>query len=279
MLADPRIHVVDITGYPDQHAAQFIARRKAGKHVIIEKPLAIEWNDILAMRKAAVESGMQGLRLLRVPLLLAVPRHQVGDRRRPVRQLHYGEIDYYHGIGPWYGQYRWNTKRELGGSALLTAGCHALDALLLCMGSDVEEVTSYATQSAEPALQGLRVSDHLDDDPEVQERRGGEVRSRRGLPAALLLPHPPGRQRGQPARQQVPLAEARRAESRSVEPAVDEDARQRRRRRPSVSDAVPGVLRCARSPARRCRSPASPTASPRTRSSRRPIDRRKRESR
>ena len=64
--------------------------------------------------------------------------------------LHYGEIDYYHGIGPWYGQYRWNTKRELGGSALLTAGCHALDALLLCMGGDVEEVTSYATQSANP---------------------------------------------------------------------------------------------------------------------------------
>ena len=67
-------------------------------------------------------------------------------------KLHYGEIDYYHGIGPWYGQYRWNTKRELGGSALLTAGCHALDALLLCMGGDVEEVTSYATQSANPVF-------------------------------------------------------------------------------------------------------------------------------
>jgi predicted dehydrogenase len=64
--------------------------------------------------------------------------------------LHYGEVDYYHGIGPWYGQYRWNTKRSLGGSALLTAGCHAIDALLLCMNSEVDEVTSYATQSANP---------------------------------------------------------------------------------------------------------------------------------
>jgi predicted dehydrogenase len=66
--------------------------------------------------------------------------------------LHYGEIDYYHGIGLWYGQYRWNIKRELGGSALLTAGCHALDALLLCMGSEVEEVTSYSSQSANPVF-------------------------------------------------------------------------------------------------------------------------------
>src|SRR5690606_26254810 len=42
--------------------------------------------------------------------------------------------------------------RELGGSALLTAGCHALDALLLCMGAEVEEVTSYASQSSNPAF-------------------------------------------------------------------------------------------------------------------------------
>jgi predicted dehydrogenase len=62
--------------------------------------------------------------------------------------LHYAEIDYYHGIGPWYGQFRWNTKKAQGGSALLSAGCHALDALLLCMGSDVVEVMSAATKSA-----------------------------------------------------------------------------------------------------------------------------------
>ena len=61
--------------------------------------------------------------------------------------LHYGEVDYYHGIGPWYGQFRWNVTTRGGGSALLTAGCHALDALLLCMGGEVEEVMSYSTKS------------------------------------------------------------------------------------------------------------------------------------
>ena len=39
-----------------------------------------------------------------------------------------------------------------GGSALLTAGCHALDALLLCMGSEVEDVTSFSAQSANPVF-------------------------------------------------------------------------------------------------------------------------------
>ena len=31
-------------------------------------------------------------------------------------RVHYGEVDYYHGIGPWYGQFRWNVKQEAAGS-------------------------------------------------------------------------------------------------------------------------------------------------------------------
>jgi predicted dehydrogenase len=61
--------------------------------------------------------------------------------------LHYGEVDYYHGIGPWYGQFRWNTGKKDGGSALLTAGCHALDCLLMCMPGEVESVSSFSTKS------------------------------------------------------------------------------------------------------------------------------------
>ena len=68
----------------------------------------------------------------------------------PLGEIHYGEVDYYHGIGPWYGQYRWNVKKSGGGSSLLSAGCHALDALLLCMGGDVAEVQSLSAKSKSP---------------------------------------------------------------------------------------------------------------------------------
>jgi predicted dehydrogenase len=61
--------------------------------------------------------------------------------------LHYGEVDYYHGIGPWYGQYPWNIKKDMGASSLLTAGCHAMDSLLMLMQAPVAEVTSYGTTS------------------------------------------------------------------------------------------------------------------------------------
>lgn len=152
MLANPDIHAVDITSYPNQHAQQFIAAAKAGKHIIVEKPLAIEWSEIVAMKKAAEESGSKVCVCFECRWSSQFQATMATIEAGLVGSLHYGEIDYYHGIGPWYGQYRWNTKRELGGSALLTAGCHALDALLMCMGSEVVEVTSYATQSANPVF-------------------------------------------------------------------------------------------------------------------------------
>src|SRR5699024_8878637 len=62
-------------------------------------------------------------------------------------KIHYGEVDYYHGVGPWYGQFPWNVKKEMGGSSLLTAGIHALDLLLWYMGGEGEEVTSYSAKS------------------------------------------------------------------------------------------------------------------------------------
>lgn len=150
MLADPAIDAVDITSYPDQHVAQFIAAARAGKHIIVEKPLAIEWSDIRAMKAAADEAGVRVCVCFECRYSSQMLATKSAIDAGLIGQIHYGEVDYYHGIGPWYGQYRWNTKRALGGSALLTAGCHALDALLMCIDSEVEEVTSYATQSANP---------------------------------------------------------------------------------------------------------------------------------
>jgi predicted dehydrogenase len=150
MLANPDIHVVDITGYPNQHPDHFIASTRAGKHIIVEKPLAVEWRQILEMKEAVAAAGVKTCVCFECRFSSQFLATKAVIDSGLLGRLHYGEVDYYHGIGPWYGQYRWNIKRDLGGSALLTAGCHALDALLLCMGSDVEEVTSYATQSASP---------------------------------------------------------------------------------------------------------------------------------
>ena len=147
LLADPDVHVVSVCSYPYDHAQQVIAAAKAGKHLIIEKPLCLSLKDLRAMQKAVQQSKVKTC----VCFECRYSSHFLATKavidEGLLGKLHYGEVDYYHGIGPWYGQFRWNTRKDAGGSALLTAGCHALDALLLCMGDQVVEVTSYDTKS------------------------------------------------------------------------------------------------------------------------------------
>ncbi len=147
MLADPHIHAVSVCSMPSLHAKHVIAAAKAGKHIIVEKPLAMSWKDVLAMQKAVDKAGVKTCVCFECRWSSQFLATKGVIDEGLIGKLHYGEVDYYHGIGPWYGQFRWNTFKKDGGSALLTAGCHALDALLLCMGSEVTEVTSYDTKS------------------------------------------------------------------------------------------------------------------------------------
>jgi len=147
MLADPDIHVVSVCGYPYDHAKQVIAAAKAGKHLIIEKPLCLSLKDLRAMQKAVEQAGIKTCVCFECRYSSQFQTTKAIIDQGLLGKLHYGEVDYYHGIGPWYGQFRWNTRKDAGGSSLLTAGCHALDALLLCMGNEVKELTSYDTKS------------------------------------------------------------------------------------------------------------------------------------
>jgi UDP-N-acetyl-2-amino-2-deoxyglucuronate dehydrogenase len=147
LLADPEIHAVSICSYPYDHAKQVIAAAKAGKHLIIEKPLCLSRMELQAMQKAINQSKVKTCVCFECRYSNQFVATKAVIDEGLLGKLHYAEVDYYHGIGPWYGQFRWNTRKNAGGSSLLTAGCHALDALLMCMGNEVTEVTSYDTKS------------------------------------------------------------------------------------------------------------------------------------
>jgi predicted dehydrogenase len=147
MLATADIDVVDISSYPSQHKEQAIAAAKAGKHLIVEKPLAMSLEDCREIVASAEENKVRGCVCFECRFSGQFTSTKAVVDQGLLGDLHYGEIDYYHGIGPWYGQYRWKTFKKDGGSALLTAGCHALDALLMFMGTDVESVSSFSTKS------------------------------------------------------------------------------------------------------------------------------------
>ncbi len=149
-FAQTDLEVVDITGFPQEHTRYAIQGAQAGKHIILEKPIALSWEDCLKVEAAVKAAGVKCCVCFEVRYSGQFVTTKSLIDGGLLGRIHYGEVDYYHGIGPWYGQYRWNQKKESGGSSLLTAGCHALDALLLCMEGEVESVTSLNTRSSHP---------------------------------------------------------------------------------------------------------------------------------
>jgi predicted dehydrogenase len=145
MLADETLDIISIATPPHVHRDNAVAAARAGKHILLEKAMANSLEDIAAIRQAVAESGVKSVVsfVLRWNPLFEIIKCQLADG--VIGNVFYGEVDYFHGIGPWYGQYHWNIKREVGGSSLLSAGCHALDAVRWFMGGDVVEVHQYAT--------------------------------------------------------------------------------------------------------------------------------------
>lgn len=147
MLADPGVEIIDVTGLPSQHREHAVAAAKAGKNFILEKPIANTPAEVADIVAAATQAGVRGCVCFEARFSAQFLATKAVIDEGLLGHLHYGEVDYYHGVGPWYGQFRWNTGKKDGGSALLTAGCHALDALLLVMGSKVKTVSAMSTKS------------------------------------------------------------------------------------------------------------------------------------
>jgi predicted dehydrogenase len=150
LLADTDLDIVSVCTYPHDHIRFGLAVAQAGKHLIIEKPLALNLEDCRRIRDAAEKANVEVCVCFeyRFSNQFEVTRSVIDENL--LGKIHYGEVDYYNGIGPWNNQYRWNTKKVSGGSSLLSAGCHAMDALLYCMDAEVMTVSSYATASVNP---------------------------------------------------------------------------------------------------------------------------------
>lgn len=144
-MLDSDIDIVVIATPPNLHCEQAVAAARAGKHIVLEKAMANELNEMRSIRDAVAEAKVKSIVsfVLRWNPLFDIVKTQI--KAGAVGKVFYGEVDYFHGIGPWYGQYAWNVKKEMGGSSLLSAGCHALDALRWFMGGEVVEVCQYAT--------------------------------------------------------------------------------------------------------------------------------------
>ena len=122
LLADPDIDIIDVCTPHPLHRDQIIAAAEAGKHVLIEKPITLSFEDTKAVRDAIRVAGVQSCVCFECRYSAHFSMIRSVLDQNLLGEIHYAEVDYYHGIGPWYGQFAWNIKKDFGGSSLLTAG-------------------------------------------------------------------------------------------------------------------------------------------------------------
>ena len=153
MLDKDRPDIVSICTPNHLHTEETISAAEAGCHILIEKPVALHMEDMIKMRDAVRKTGVKTVVsfVLRWNPLFQIIKAQLADDA--IGRIFYGEVDYYHGIGPWYKQYAWNVKKDIGGSSFLSAGCHAVDGLRWFLDQEVVEVCSYSTKSNAPNFQ------------------------------------------------------------------------------------------------------------------------------
>lgn len=146
ILQHPGVDIVSITTPPQFHAELAIRAARAGKHLCIEKPLALDFESCREIERAVQESGVKTVVsfVLHWNPSLVTTKNLI--ERGAIGQPTYIEVDYWHGQQKWYPQYPWSVTKEGGGSSLLSAGCHAVDAMRWFAGTENEviEVTAYS---------------------------------------------------------------------------------------------------------------------------------------
>jgi predicted dehydrogenase len=143
LLADAQVDAIYIPLPNSLHAEWAIAAATRGKHVLCEKPLALNEAQARAMFDAARRHG--------VMLLEAYPYYFQPQTGRLVALLNSGAIGRVRSVQSCFGftlanaQTNIRSKPELGGGALLDAGCYALSIIRLAMGCAPQRVTADAS--------------------------------------------------------------------------------------------------------------------------------------
>jgi UDP-N-acetyl-2-amino-2-deoxyglucuronate dehydrogenase len=145
VLADPEVNVVCICTPSGQHAEQAIAAARAGKQVLVEKPMALSLKEADAIIDACHEAGVKlGVTLQRraEPLFTriheAVEAGDLGELTLGLVTLPYYRSQVYFDRADWRG--RWALG---GGGVLMNQGIHLLDLLVWYLG-DVVDVLAHA---------------------------------------------------------------------------------------------------------------------------------------
>lgn len=149
MLDRKDIDIVVVCTPHDAHTPSVVAAAETGKHVIVEKPPALTVEELQRQLKAVRANRVKtlvGFVLHWNPLLMSIDKL---IEEGVFGNIFMVEVDYLHRI--WLTpEQKWLGSHEHSGTAILTGGCHAVDALRWFARSEAEEVSAYQVRTENP---------------------------------------------------------------------------------------------------------------------------------
>jgi predicted dehydrogenase len=138
-LRHPGIDIVSVCTPQHVHCGNVLAAAEAGKHLVIEKPAGISMAQLRRMRGAIRRAGVKTLVsfVLRWNPLFQTLKRMSADGA--FGTLYSVEADYLSHNGSWWSGWADTCSLKNGVSAMLVAGCHAVDAVRwLASGGEFE---------------------------------------------------------------------------------------------------------------------------------------------
>ena len=156
MVADPGIEAIDICAINSLHAPVAIAALHAGKHVLVEKPMALTLAEADAMLTAAhrAERVLMVAHNLRYEPVFETAKRLLNEgvigAVRAIRGtfMHAGPDESWGATSAWFWQ-----EEEAGGGALIDLGVHTIDLIRWLMAGDpVTEVEAMTARLEKPTF-------------------------------------------------------------------------------------------------------------------------------
>jgi predicted dehydrogenase len=140
MLDDPRIDAVAVCVPPQLHAELALAVLAAGKHLFVEKPLALSLTDcdrVIQQASLSPFKSQVGLNFRQHAL--------VGEARRAIAQGELGDVELLRSRFTAATRHRfdlpaWRNRRESGGGVLTEIATHHFDLWRFLLGAEVQEI-------------------------------------------------------------------------------------------------------------------------------------------
>ncbi len=154
VIADPSVDAVVIATRHDSHARLALAALDAGKHVFLEKPMAIRRDELDALRARALASDRVftvGYNRRYAPLSLAVRDALVATSgpRVVVYRVNAGAVPRGH----------WTLDPAVGGGRIVGELCHMLDLLAFWLGPELVAWSATGLGDAQDVAVSLRFRD------------------------------------------------------------------------------------------------------------------------